>query len=712
MQWSLMAALLPGCAMSLIWSQPPLRRSLAVVSVFALLVLALARPDDPVPAGRATCVGEITRGVFEGRCLTALGWESARLSMGSSSDTSDERIVVVDGVLDPGGPPKGPGLLDTRAYNRQAGLGGRLRKVGEPRMVAVAASRWSLQRSIRAHHHRRFQRLDRTGLVAAMAVGDRSGLSLELKDRFRRAGLSHLLAISGFHVGLIGLVAYVVTGGLAVRVGNSAHTVGIVRAGITLAVIAAYSFVAGGSPSTIRATLMGAILLARRTRGHPQVVAVHTLGLAALAYLVWKPESLWSPGFLMSVSAVYGLLSDARIRSKREGRFRPSSFLVPTLCAVLFTSPVTAGVFGTVTPVSLLSNIVATPLAALILLGSALTDVMPLELLHRHMALSTSLIADLLDWTAALFAHVPPLEVSSHQGFVLALALSAGRLPRTPGGRRWVSTALVIAVLLPAWPGISRRPLEVTFLDVGQGDAAIIRTPTGRIVFVDSGPPGRGSVLLSAMTRYPGHRVDVVVTSHAHADHDGGLPSLKRRYPHARFLTGTEITAGSVIQLDSEVRAFVLAPFNAPAQGSDPNEESVVLALQHGNNRFLFTGDAEKRSETLLVHHWDTLLDSEVVKVPHHGSQTSSRPYFLARFRESHSRNSRLDDPSDYTGAGHRWAIVSVGAHNRFGLPDESVITAWQRSGFTVFSTADHGSIRCKSDLETVRCVPFAQVPR
>lgn len=698
--------------MPLVWGHPPLRRSLAVVSVFALLVLALPTAREAIQPGRATCIGEVTDGVFEGRCLTVRGWESMRLSAGSSSEGSYGRIVVIDGRLDAGGPPKGPGLMASGAYYRQAGLQGRLHADGEPRMVAITAGRWSLQRSIRAHHGRRFQGLDGTGLVRAMAVGDRSGLSEAVKERFRRAGLSHLLAISGFHVGLIGLVAYVLTGGLAARVGGSGRTVGMVRAGITLTVIAAYSCVAGGSPSTVRATLMGAILLARRTRGNPQIAAMHTLGLAALAYLVWKPESLWSPGFLMSVGAVYGLLSDARIRSGRAQRFGASHLLVPTLCAVLFTSPVTAGVFGTVTPVSLLSNIIATPLAALILLGSALTDVMPFETFHRPMALSTSLAGDLLVWTAALFARVPPLEVSPHQGVILALALAAGRLPRDPVGRRWMSTALVIAVLLPAWPGISRRSLEVTFLDVGQGDAAMIRTPTGRVVFMDSGPPGRAGVLFSALTQYPGREVDFVLTSHPHADHDGGLAPLKRRYQGAIFLSGTDIQAGQMIHLDPEVRAFVLGPVNAPDRVSDPNEQSLVLAVQHGDNRFLFTGDVEKRSEALLVHHWDTFLDSDVVKVPHHGSATSSQPYFLARVRESPPSAATPPGPSDSIRSPSRFAIVSVGRNNRFGLPDESVVAAWQRSGFTVYSTADQGSIRCVSDLETVRCAPFDQVPR
>ncbi|NNE69127.1 MAG: DNA internalization-related competence protein ComEC/Rec2 [Rhodothermales bacterium] len=675
-----------------------LLRAALVAAAFLLVTLTALRPVVSLPAGRTVCLGVVEDGTLTGRCLVDSSWRDAILAMGSSTMSSGGRLVAVRGMLDPGGRPSGPGRLDTRAYYRAQGLQGRLEPEDPPTFRGIVGSRTSLRQGARAHHLTRFEGRDRVGLIRAMVTGDRTGLSAIVRDRFRRAGLAHLLAISGFHVGLVGWIVYLLTGVFAGRLPLEPRGRLAVRAAFTLGVIIAYAFVAGGSPATVRAAMMGTLILARKTLGHPRPNLMHALGLAAVAYVTLKPAAATSPGFLMSVAAVYGLLADAAPLTKRRRRLM--NLLVPTLCAVLFTAPLTGRVFGTVTPVSMASNVVAAPLAGLTILGALLADSLPAKALYEPALEATEAFAGVLVVAAGFFARVDPWWISPFSAFMMGTALLVGRLPREAGARILVTLMLFAGSLTPPLPGVERLPLEVAILDVGQGDASLIRTPGGRLMLIDTGPPGRENILTSAIRAHPSARLDVVVSSHDHADHTGGLSTIRRAFPHARYLDGSVLRAGDRIELDPEVLVVVLAPEEGSVH-DDPNDASVVLAVHHGANRFLFTGDAERKTESWMTSAWDNLLGSQVVKVAHHGSRTSSRPYLVSRAG------------GDTGNLGNkRWAIISAGKDNRFGLPNESVVSRWQQAGFTVYSTATSGTVLCHSDGLQVACAPYAQVPR
>ncbi len=661
----------------------PLKRALLASMVFAGLAFCSVRPTAPVPAGEGLCVGEILEGVLQGRCRSLGPWQVTRVTVRPYLHLP-QRLVSVQGVLDPGGPPRGPGLVDRGALARLNRVGGTLSSHQSPSLVGFLGARPSAIRDgLRRRHARLFQGLDRYGVIAAMTTGNRRRMARETQNAFRDAGLAHLLAISGFHVGVIGWGLYVLVGGICTRCGLGPRGSVILRGCITIVIVSLFAFAAGGSPSTVRAAVMASIILGRRGLGRRGLIGMHALGLTALAFLVLRPEGMLSAGFAMSVLAVYGLLADVR------GSHR---LIVVTLCAILFTSPIAAGLFGQLVPVSLLSNLVAGPLTALVLYAALFAHLAPLTAIATAASTAADILAQALVWWAGAFSHSPSIPVDGFRAVLLVPVLLIGRLPRTAAGRLSITTGLVfVTVLAPAFVS-PRRPLDVTFLDVGQGDAILVESPGGQVLLIDTGPPGADWTIRAALQE---RKVDMALITHPHRDHDGGLAALVRDNILNRDSLETP-KAGDMIDLDTELRLLVLAPPQSSQPGS-PNDDSVVLLIRHGDITFLLFGDAERRTEQFLVETWSSLLKANVVKVAHHGSKTSSHRFLV----------SRLADPED-TG----FAIISVAAENRFGLPDESVIHTWVESGYSVMSTAETGSIRCSSTGRTVTCSPFAQLSR
>ena len=250
--------------------------------------------------------------------------------------------------------------------------------------------------------------------------------------------------------------------------------------------------------------------------------------------------------------------------------------------------------------------------------------------------------------------------------------------------------------------------LRVTFLDVGQGDSAVIETPGGRVVLVDCGgrqePAGAdmGRMAVEPYLRSRGVRkIDAIILTHPHLDHIGGADSLLRDFPTDLVIDNGEPTVppaeeriladaaerhvahriavrGQSLDLGDGVRADILAPTPEETQADHPNNASIVIRLTYGRRRFLLMGDAEKAEESDLVES-RLPLDCDVLKVGHHGSKTSTLPGFL-----------KVSHPED--------AIISVGAENRYGHPSQEVVQRLQQSGAHVIRTDVAGAVQCETD--------------
>lgn len=241
--------------------------------------------------------------------------------------------------------------------------------------------------------------------------------------------------------------------------------------------------------------------------------------------------------------------------------------------------------------------------------------------------------------------------------------------------------------------------LKIVFIDVGQGDAALLISPSGRSLLIDCGSGQSYGAVTAEMRKHDVQVPDLIIGTHAHDDHVGSLPGLLKnigakglylngenddsrlyqaivREATARDLAIQPLVAGDMIQWDREVQLHVFGPYDP--NRNNRNNSSVVLQVRYGAHRFLFTGDAESEEELEMLRFSQKALASHVVKVPHHGSASSSTPSFVQAVHAD-------------------VAVISVGK-NDFGHPNRDVLARWQSSGAEVYTTEEMGSMTFESD--------------
>jgi len=399
--------------------------------------------------------------------------------------------------------------------------------------------------------------------------------------------------------------------------------------------------------------------------------------------------------------------------------------LSSSLGATLATAPVTAGVFGTVSLAGIILNFLAIPLAALAVPGILASLIMaPLSAhLAASLATGSGLALEGLDLLARWGARWPgacvwlPAEWKSSLPWLLVLAVAlwgmAGGTTATEALRRWALT-LVCAVWAGNFAALydARRdnPSDLTlhFLDVGQGDAAVLRTPGGHWVVVDAGPrsdkwdAGR-RVVVPYLTRHRAARIDVLVISHAHADHLGGVPALLDRYDPGLILEPGEpvrdplylefldrVAANGLVwrpgrpgdhfEVDG-VQFSVLHPDTGWTHWrEDLNEDSLVLLVEYGAFQALFAGDAGIVAESLLIRRSGAV---DLLKVGHHGSRTASGNAWLDRLQA-------------------KAAVLSVGKINRYGHPNGETLERLARHSTAIWRTDRDGTVDVETDGRTM----------
>lgn len=644
--------------------------------------------------------------------------------------------VLLGGRLEPLRAPRNPGLPDRTTQGRRQGVVARL-VVDDPRLVLVLGTRRCfadrlvpLRTSIAGVLQRYMPRPEARHVVQALLLGDRSGLSAEVRNRLGRAGLAHLLAISGLHVLLVGLVLYSLLRPLLLRLGLDWWDMEWTRTVLTLLVLGGYVLLAGAPASAVRALVMTALFLGAtlfQTPPHPP----NALGAAAVVLLLADPAQLFEPGFQLSFAAVAGLLLGwlplqqrlpALIIRRPILRYLAGTLLV-TLTATLATAPFVLYHFGYVSLAGLPLNLPGVPLAAGALAGGLLTvlsaPISPtLAALFGHAAtLCAHLLLQLGELGLCLLRpfvwHVPE---PPWWMLIIPPAL-LGLLSYSSRRRRWSGMVLLGALGFGFWLTPPEAPhVDVLFFDVGHGDAVLIRAPGGRHLLIDTG--GRHAERVAAewsvlpfLRRYGVDRIDAVLLTHPDADHTGGLPLLLRRLEVGRVLDSgmtdssalsreiahlidslrlprRSLQAGDTIRLDPALVLQVLAPASHTDHLPD-NERSVVLRMVFGQTRWLFLGDAERELEGRLVQAYGALLESDVVKVAHHGSRTSSTPELVQRVLPERTRPA--------------WAVISSGWRG----VDDSVRVRWQRQGARLWITADSGALWLRSDGRRIRPVTW-----
>ena len=546
---------------------------------------------------------------------------------------------------------------------------------------------------------------ERRALVAGIVLGDDTGLSEELRDRFRAAGLYHLLAVSGQNVALVAagvlLCAWLL--GLPRWLGQLG----------ALAAVVAYVLAVGAQPSVVRAGIAGVLAslawLVARERDR-----WYFLLLGALALLAWNPYVLRDPGFQLSFTAVAGIfVLVPRLRSALDGYPVPQPLAdvvaVAAACG-LVTAPIVWIQFHAIPLLTIPANALAAPAVAPLLglaLGTAAIEpVVPSAALA--LAWLNGWCATYIAACARLVGGLPFAQVTSTAGVaVLAtlvlVAVLAAR-PRSRSRRPIVVAAcagFTVLALWQMWPR-SAPPLptglRMTFLDVGQGDAILLQTAQSAVL-VDQGPP-EGDV--ARQLRDLGvRRLTVLVLTHPQRDHIGGASAVLRRVAvdlvldprlpaespdetaaleaaRARRVRVLTARAGAVLRL-GRLTLRVLWPDGPGSAGEDPNRRAIVLHVRYGDVDALLTADAE--SDVTLPLEPPAV---EILKVAHHGSADPGLPRLLERVRP-------------------RVAVISVGARNDYGHPTATTVAALASApGLAVYRTDRDGRVVVETDGERI----------
>lgn len=679
---------------------------------------------DPV----APLVGRATRwsGTSDGDVLLARAPVRARLALVATGDlrAADGGAlptgeVTFEGVAEPAPGKRNPGGFDYAAYLRRRGVSGQL----FVERVVAADSGVRLRERLLAGVRRGLPET-KAALMAAMTLGERGDLG-PLRERFAAAGLAHVLALSGLHVGV-----------LLAAIGRLLAPLGRRRYPALMLVTVGFVALVGASPSVMRAATMALAVLLGLWFGSGRVEPWTALALAATVGLLYAPQMLFDASFQLSYLAVAGMLvflppwvariavaawapPPGRAPAGRRSfwlRVRQAALVggAASVAAQLPSLSLVAGSFGAVPLFSAVVNVVAVPLAGLLVPLGFLAGVVGLVALPLAgwVNRATAVTAEALLAFAALGERLPSLawgEVGwlGHACWgatVVALAAWAHGYLRA---RHALTVALVAGattwVVPPRW-----APVDVWYLDVGQGDAVLLRLPGGGRVLIDGGGTPFSDydvgtrVVLPALRALGVHRLDLVVATHPDADHVEGLLPVLERMPVGMLVTGP---AAPGVALDERLRALaaernvpvhqalrgerihvgrgagrhasgaVLEVVNPGADATErvvstPNETSVALVLWLGGSpRAVFLGDLGVDTETRLA-----VPPLDVLMVGHHGSRGSTSETLVRA-------------------AGPKLAVVSVG-RNRYGHPHPTVIERLAAHGATVLTTLEHGAVR------------------
>jgi competence protein ComEC len=608
--------------------------------------------------------------------------------------------------VEPRGPETG---FDERGWLARQGIHVVLRG-DDPRVVGRRGGIGGVADRLHAHVEQTLARGtvgERRAVLTGIVLGEDGGIHTSLRDAFRASGLTHLLAVSGQNVAItsVGVVWVARLAGIGRLVGE----------GLAIVVVLAYALAVGWQPSVVRAAVAGILASLGWITARPRD-RWHAMAVGALVLLAWTPTAALDPGFQLSFAAVAAIfLVVPRVAGVPDAYPVPRGVwdvLVVAVACGLVTAPIVWLRFGTVAlwtvPANLAAEPAMPPLIALSLAAAALEPVLP------GAAVS---LAWLAGWCAAWIAFVarvvstwPSAQIHSAVALAAILGLAAAplgvrRLPRYR--RRSAAAALVSVALTLAAAACAFRPapswtpphgLRVTFLDVGQGDSALVEAP-GAAVLVDEGPP---EAEVAGQLRAMGLRaLTAIVLTHPQRDHIGGAAAVlddlrvgEVEDPGIEAPSADHDAAMAAarrrhvpVEIVQEGDAFrigglhlrILWPDEPGLPSDDPNQHAVVALVSYGATDVLLTADAESDVTARL-----RVPPVEVLKVAHHGSEDRGLPELVRTLRP-------------------RIAVISVGQGNDYGHPRPETLAALRAfPELQTLRTDENGRIVVESDGRTL----------
>jgi len=576
---------------------------------------------------------------------------------------------------------------------------------------------------------------DDAGILKAMILGDRNGLTDEMKDLYQRAGISHVLCISGLHISLLGCGMYLFLQGRLKR-GRPSEKVFLTRlpAGIiSMAFLILYGIMTGMGVSVKRAIIMFILMTIAEICGRTYD-SLSALSLSSLILLLMNPLSIFDPAFVLSFTAVLGIglikpAADIFFPVSDEGPLgKLLEMLKVSLCVNIFSYPLTLVFFYRIPLYSVFLNLCLIPLMGVLLVFAVLTGITGLISLYpaRPFAAVCRMILGLYEGVCRINDKLPfslqvkgcpkiPEIIAYYLILTLIVLLAYmhknGRIRPAAAFLKWGSVCLLAGafILIP----LKNYPkIEVIMLDIGQGDCIYIGTGTGKTVLIDCGSSDEdriGKYKVIPFLRYKGKKeIDAAVMTHADKDHISGfeellsLPEMESVPIRTLIMPDTALKDEAYRELEDLVRSKgvnikyistgntfriddVMFTCLHPDRGyvcEDRNEYSTVLSVSCGSFRGLFTGDVEGRGEEIMTKRAGrgyTLL-----KCAHHGSDNSTPEAFVDRVRPEVT-------------------FISAGRENKYGHPGPETVRRLKAAHSLVFVTKDSGALSLVSDGREVR---------
>ncbi|MBI5755425.1 MAG: DNA internalization-related competence protein ComEC/Rec2, partial [Nitrospirae bacterium] len=567
-----------------------------------------------------------------------------------------------------------------------------------------------------------------SGILQAMAIGATGDLTTEVRDKFTAAGVTHILSISGSHLGFVSLLIFfmirytLIYLPYRILLRLSLYMIpSKIAALCTFIPLIFYTLLSGGEIATVRSLIMAlvyltAILIERDDD------AINTLVIAALLVLLWDPQALFDISFQLSYMAVFSMIMVVERFHKKEGEEAPGRwkrysdkfilFLLLTLGATISTAPIVACYYNQMAWAGVISNMIIVPFVGFIVLPVGLfssflaliwhADVLPLAWLN-------DLLLGLLYRIVELFARFPwSVVYTPSPGIILIIVIYMFILSLLFIRYRWAKIALPLSIFLLTFdlgcsPMIRDKGglMRVTFMDVGQGDSSFIEFPDGKVMVIDGGGTfsetfdiGR-SVVAPYLWNAGIRNIDYMVLSHPQLDHMEGLIYLLDKFPVGEVWTNG-IGSGASYSFDSIVQGkgirhvsvyrgmkemivggcrirFLNSPLLKGGKGEKSNNLSVVMRLACKDISFLFTGDIEAEAMREIAAG-NAILHSTVIKVPHHGARGSVEEGFISA-------------------AAPGAAVISAGYQNSYHHPSPEAISAYQRGGASIYRTDLDGAV-------------------
>lgn len=633
-----------------------------------------------------------------------------------------------------------PGEFDYPRYLAFQGINAVGRVVSQEDIIVIrAAAEESFQRSIDIAARKMGDSI-RTALpderissvLTALLLGDQKRIPKKLSDAYTRAGVNHILSISGFHVGIIAAFISLVTLWIFTRFESLSLLWNVRRTSLLMAVPSmwCYLFLTGNAPATARSVIM-LVACAVALYVERETDAINTLLLAACLLLVINPTSLFDISFQLSFLSLWGIIVTVPAITERLAiTAHPRSliliqFLVASIAASCTTLIPVLYTFKVASLNGIMSNFLIVPLMGY---GAVILGFCVLPLIVLIPSASSILLWPaaklvyasnmIVEWFSALpVIHFP--NVSSWDLFFFLLFMfSATFFQRTRKRLAFLAVMpfAALTIHLIESPAADGR-LHITMLSVGQAESLLISLPDGSNLLVDGGgylqENGRDfgqRILVPALETLGINKIDRMILTHNHPDHIGGLSFTAKKLTVGEFwaasnnylsshysdlgsvLTDRKVPvrmlgAGDSINLSGGVSLDVLSPDKSLNPGidhdfDDANEESMVFRISYGKFSMLFTADSGFSAERHMISR-GSYLRSTVLKVGHHGSGYSTSEEFIDKVRP-------------------RMALISAGANNRFGLPSERTIHLLQSKGIVVYRTDRDGTIELVTDGVTV----------